>query len=192
MVGKIGFLGGTFDPVHNGHLKLAEEAYNLLSLDKVVFIPAYIPPHKKEESITPIEHRLNMLELAVEGIPFVEISDIEAKKKDVCYTVDTLIELRVDYPAETEFFFIVGSDFLQEYTTWKDYEKLFNLANFVVAIRPGFSVADIPENVRLLEGDFPYISSSDIRVIIKHGEYFDGQIPRRVFNYIRKHGLYKN
>jgi len=189
---KIGILGGTFDPIHKGHLVLAEEAYQLLRLDKVLFVPAYIPPHKDPATITPIEHRLKMLELALDEFSFIEISEVEVSKKEVCYTIDTLRELKEIYPEDTEFFFLVGSDFVQDYKTWKEPNTLISLATFIIAVRPGFAISSIPEGMRLLEGNFPFISSTDIRIIVRHGEYLDEQLPRVVFNYIKKNKLYNS
>ncbi len=188
---KIGLIGGTFDPVHIGHLALAEEAYEVLSLDKIIFIPAFTPPHKDPKFISNVEHRVKMLKLAISDLHYCEISDIEVKKQDVCYTCDTLKELREVYPSGTDFTFLVGSDFIQDYTTWKNYQELPGLATFVIAVRPGFGLSELPEGMRLLEGNFPFVSSSDIRIIVNHGDNVAKQLPYRVFDYIKKNKIYK-
>ena len=101
-----------------------------------------------------------------------------------------MVEIKNLYSENTEFYFLVGSDFIQNYKTWKDYERLLTLANFVIAVRPGFSLVGLPEGMRLLEGDFPYISSRDIRIIVKSGDNVSQQMPSKVFNYIKKNKLY--
>jgi len=187
---KLGLLGGTFDPVHNGHVVLAEKAHEELGLDKVIFIPAFIPPHKNAEGITAVEHRLKMLEISSQDLSFCEISDIELKKEQVVYTVDTLREMRAIYGEAAELYFLVGSDFVDQYTTWKDYTTLSSLATFMIAARPGFSVNHIPEGMQLLEGDFPLVSSSDLRIIIRNGENVSRYVPLAVCNYIKNNNLY--
>ena len=188
---KIGLLGGTFDPVHNGHLALAGTAYNELDLDRIIFIPAYIPPHKDPSKITPLEHRLTMLRLAVDPYPFCEISDIEISKERKVYTIETLREFHSRYPEDTSFYYLVGSDFIENYTTWKEYKELLRLAIFTVAARPGFSVSRVPDGIHILEGDFPLISSTDIRIIVRNGENVSRYVPSEVYNYIRDNSLYQ-
>ncbi len=187
---KIGLVGGTFDPVHNGHIALATKAYETLELDTVLFIPAFIPPHKNAPTITAVEHRRTMLEMALEGLSFCEISDIELAKERVVNTIDTLQELRTVYGAEVELYFLVGSDFVDQYTTWKEYEKLSSAAHFMIAARPGFSVSQIPEGMQLLEGDFPLVSSTDLRIIIRNGENVSRYLPANVYSYIQRNQLY--
>lgn len=188
---RIGIIGGTFDPVHKGHLALAQKAYTYLELDKVIFVPAYIAPHKQTETTTAPDHRLAMLRLAIEGMDFCEISTYEFDKQEVVYTIDTLRHMREKFGTEAKLFFIVGSDFVYEYKTWKDYQQLFEYATFAVAARPGFKVRDLIEGMILLEGDFPCISSTDVRLIFKHGESALSCVPSKVFDYMREHGLYQ-
>ena len=188
---KIGILGGTFDPVHKGHLQLAEEAYTRLKLDSVLFMPAFIPPHKQDSVITSPEHRLAMLERALKELPYCQILDFELKQQKVVYTVDTLLELKKMYSINTEFFFLVGSDFIYEYQTWKKPELLLTLAEFVVAARPGFVVKVLPPSTQLLEGDFINVSSSEIRDNFAHNSNNAEFIPEQVLSYINEFGLYK-
>ncbi|MBU1862426.1 MAG: nicotinate-nucleotide adenylyltransferase [Candidatus Omnitrophica bacterium] len=188
---KIGLLGGTFDPVHDGHLDLAQRALSELALQKIIFIPAFIPPHKESSSITSAVCRCEMLQLALEGKPQYEISDIEIQKQQKTYTVDTLREIKEIYPPDTEFFFLVGSDFLHEYHTWKEPEVVITLAQFVVAGRPGFPYASLPKRMIFLEGDFPSISSTAIRKTIKKGLDVTNMLPSSVYLYIKKYQLYQ-
>lgn len=187
---KIGLLGGTFDPVHNGHLALAKRAYDVLSLDKVLFIPSFLPPHKEERTVTPVLHRLKMLEIALNGYPFCEVSDIEISKERVVYTIDTLRELRERYTARVQLFFLVGSDFIDQYKTWKEYALLNSFAQFMIAARPGFSAGRVPEGMQLLEGNFPLVSSTDLRIIIRNNENVSRYLPAQVIQYIKQHELY--
>jgi len=187
---KIGLLGGTFDPVHNGHITLAEVAHKTLNLEAVLFIPAYIPPHKDPQSVTPVEHRIAMLTLALEGKDFCRISQIELERRKVRYTIDTLKELRQHYPENCQFCFLVGSDFIDQYKTWKDYTFLTQHASFYIAVRPGFPVTQIPEGMQVLEGAFPLVASTDLRIIIKNGENVSRYIPSNVYEYIQRHALY--
>ncbi len=187
---RVGLLGGTFDPVHNGHLTLAKATYQSFQLDKVLFIPAYTPPHKQGQVITSLDHRLEMLSIAVKELPFVGISDIEISKKAVRYTVETLRELKSILSDDTELFFLVGSDFILDYPTWKEPESLFRLATFVVAARPGYAVDVVPEGVQVLHGNFPNISSTDIRTMVQGGSDISSFVPAGVIKYIMQHNVY--
>lgn len=187
---RIGIIGGTFDPVHNGHVYLAEKAYQNLQLDSVLFMPAFIPPHKQGQVTASVEDRLAMLRLSLSDLPYVEISDFEIKQAKVMYTVDTLREMRKMYSPNTELFFIVGSDFVYEYQTWKNPDELLRLATFAVAVRPGFSFNVLPPSTVLLEGDFPEISSSEIRNrLIEHSDCA-GYLPTAVNDYIQTRRIY--
>ena len=135
---RVGLLGGTFNPVHLGHLRAAEEIREVLTLDKIYFIPASIPPHKDSGDIISPNNRLKMLELAIQDNPIFEISDVELKRDGASYTIDTLKHFSSNFP-EFEFYFIVGNDLFVEIDTWKDFKQLFELSNFAVITRPGFS-----------------------------------------------------
>ena len=117
---RIGILGGTFDPIHLGHLYLARKVLSKFSLNKIIFIPVYLPPHKKNIKITDAKHRCNMLKLAVANYKRFKVSDIEIKRKDLSYSVETLHEFRKQYGVSTELFFITGSDSLKELHKWKN------------------------------------------------------------------------
>ncbi|HSE83500.1 MAG TPA: nicotinate-nucleotide adenylyltransferase [Thermodesulfobacteriota bacterium] len=147
---KVGLLGGTFNPIHLGHLRAAEEVREILGLEKIYFIPASIPPHKDPLEVASSSHRLKMLEIAARGNPFFEISDFELKHDGPSYTIDTLKFFSTEFP-EFDPYFILGTDLFSEIDTWKEYKKLFAMSNFVLITRPGFSLIriDSPHTVRL-------------------------------------------
>jgi nicotinate-nucleotide adenylyltransferase len=132
----IGLLGGTFNPIHNGHLHLAEAVRKKLHLDRILFIPSGNPPHKKEAEIPPAEHRLEMTRLALLGHPGFELSDIEVKRPGKSYSVETVSELKRLYPHD-RLFFIIGTDAFLDLPTWREPERLLSLCDFVVVSRPG-------------------------------------------------------
>ena len=140
-VNRIGFLGGTFDPVHFGHLRMAEEARYYFNLEKVYFLPSRIPPHKLGRKITPPETRVQMLKSAIEGNPFFDIDTHDLDMDKPSYTVNTLTELREKYSG-SEIFFIIGMDSFRQLHTWKNFMALFELANFAVARRPRYSLIE--------------------------------------------------
>ncbi len=214
---KLGLLGGTFNPVHLGHLRAAEEIREILELDKIHFIPASIPPHKDSEDIITTEDRLKMLELATYGNPFFEISDIELKRGGASYTIDTLRHFSYSYP-EYELYFIVGNELFAEINTWKDFKQLFALSNFVVITRPGFS-GDYSSLIPLaVKEDFRYhktenevttyfhrgsktltivqiegiqVSSTQIRNLLEKDKSVKYLVPATIESYILSKKLYK-
>lgn len=212
---RIAILGGTFNPVHYGHLRIAEEVREILGLDKVLFIPAFHPPHKENGSLIPPEKRLNMVRLAIEDNPFFDVSDIEIKRDERSYSIVTLREIHEAQP-ETEINFIVGTDSFNEITTWCEYEKLFKLINFVVVPRQGYPVKKIGEVLPvalakqfwydikkgIYTNDFGHfiiymettlmaISASDIRDQVKEGRSLRYLLPPAVEEYIKAERLYK-
>lgn len=188
---RIGILGGTFDPIHIGHLILAQEAHIRLRLDKVVFVPAATPPHKDPQSVAPASHRLHMVELAVSGDPRFEVSDVELRRPGRSYTVDTLRHMRRLWP-DVQLFLLIGVDNLKELTTWKEYEALFQLSRIVVAYRPGTEPGgELTERVRFLPIPMVAISASEIRARVAKGEPIRYLVPPEVEWYIREQGLYR-
>ncbi len=212
---KTGILGGTFDPVHNGHLAVAELVLNQLRLDRILFIPAARPPHKPQAAITPFSRRSAMLELALADYPRFELCSIEENRPGPSYSIDTIRQL-AGQSSETEaFFFIIGLDAFVEINTWKEWQKLPKLASLVVinrySPRSVDSAAIIP---RLFSGYkekkkgtwstekgnsiyFPAmeplsVSSTEIREKIKAGKPISRLTPDRVEEYIRTHGLYRD
>jgi nicotinate-nucleotide adenylyltransferase len=141
---KIGLLGGTFNPIHNCHLSIAEEARKRLSLDRVIFIPSHVPPHKKEDlDVTEARHRYEMVHLGIKKHPAFEVSDLEIKRPGPSYSVDTVQSLRSLLGVKTELFFIVGLDAFLLIGSWKSPGKLMALCNFVVISRAGSRFLDL-------------------------------------------------
>ncbi|MCX5715673.1 MAG: nicotinate-nucleotide adenylyltransferase [Candidatus Omnitrophica bacterium] len=186
---KIGILGGTFNPIHIGHLILAEEAFSKLNLDKVIFVPAYLPPHK-DEAVLDAEHRFNMTVLAIEGNPHFEVSRVEIEVKQKSYSIDTLQKFREKYGPKADFFFITGSDSLKELSSWKNIDDVFRLANFIVAKRPGFPIGRAPKEVRVVVITEAEVSASEIRKRLKEKRSIRYLVPEKVRDYIDKYKLY--
>jgi len=189
---RIGILGGTFNPIHMGHLVLAEEAKEKLNLEKVIFVPAYIPPHKKDEEITTkADDRLKMVNLAIRGNPSFEVSTFEMDSKTTSYSIETLRELKRRYGEETKLFFITGADSLGELFSWKGLDEIFKLSQFIVANRPGYDIANLPKEVEVVTITPLEISSSQIRRKIREGKSIRYLVPEAVMEYILAKGLYK-
>ena len=187
---KIGILGGTFNPVHLGHLILAQEAYRHFSLEKVLFIPSRVPPHKEATPLAAPEHRYNMVDIAIDSNPVFEASDIELKRQKTSYSVDTLRELKNTYGSNTEIYFLTGSDSLQELSSWKDVDEVLRLCRFVVATRPMFPMENPPENTELLVIPSVEISSSDVRQRVAENKSIRYLVPDGVRQYILDNKLY--
>jgi nicotinate-nucleotide adenylyltransferase len=197
---KIGILGGTFDPVHVGHLVIADQARNQLALDEVLFIPAGEPWRKADRAITSAEHRLAMLRLAIDGNEAFAISDIELRRPGPSYTADTLAQLAGER-LDDEFWFIVGADALADMRNWHEPERIFHHARVAAAPREGHGV----EAYELAEGALakhsdridrfgcPYIgvSSTDIRERVSAGRAIRYLVPDAVADYIANHALYR-
>jgi nicotinate-nucleotide adenylyltransferase len=194
---RLGLLGGTFDPFHNGHLAAAEAAIGCARLDGVIFIPAAEPPHRPP-AIASAQQRLEMCRLATAGDARFEVSDIEMKRGGPSYTVDTLRELRENHPGG-ELFLILGWDAARLFPSWRKPNEVRKLASIVVVARPGSEaprVADLKpaglegEGVVLCLRATPDISASDIRRAIAAGESIAGKVPTTVERYISAHHLY--
>lgn len=189
---KIGILGGTFDPIHLGHLQLAENARTQFSLDKVLLIPAYDPPHKKKSApLASAQDRYEMVRLAIEGRPGLEISNCEIKRRGASYTIDTLKELEKQYAA-AQFYLILGHDAFLQVDLWRGVEEIKKKVQFLVAKRepthfPNFS------NTPAAWISMPLcpISSSGIREAVKRRRNVDDDLPQKVWQYIHAHGLYQ-
>lgn len=213
---KLGILGGTFDPIHFGHLRAAEEIAGQLDLFRVVFIPAARPPHKVAGPAASFEHRLAMVRLAVEGRPGLLASDMEGRRGGLSYTVETLQELHRQFGLRTDLYFITGLDAFLSIYTWKDLPRLFELANFVVIDRPGFDAGHLADffkekvspkyvwDARMgaycQTGKKPVffrqvarldISSTDVRARLARGESIRNLVPDDVRDYIMTNGLYR-
>lgn len=187
---RIGIFGGTFNPIHFGHLVLAEQAYEKLNLDKVIFVPCYYPPHKKSLRLVAPGQRYSMVKLAIQGNPRFEISDIEIKRKGCSYSVDTLRQLKNIYK-KAELFFISGSDVSNQISKWKSINEIFGLAKFVLAKRPGYRLKKYNRNISIISITELDISSSMVRRKIKTGQSIRYLMPMRVYKYIKEKRLYR-
>jgi nicotinate-nucleotide adenylyltransferase len=199
---RLGIMGGTFDPIHYGHLVTAEAVRDEFKLDKVIFVPAGNPPHKVERRVTDKKHRYLMTILATITNPFFEVSSIEIDREGYTYTIDTIKEFRKLYGEETLFYFITGADAVLEILTWKNADELLRLCYFVAATRPGIEGNKIDQEldkIRKLYGDVIYkvtvpslaISSTDIRERVAKGRPIKYLLPEPVERYIQKYNLYK-
>jgi nicotinate-nucleotide adenylyltransferase len=197
---KLGVLGGTFDPVHLGHLAIAREARYRLALDFVLFIPAGQPWMKSDQKITPAAHRVEMLWLALAGEPAFGISTLEVEREGPTYTVDTLLELKDRFGEGTEIYFIVGYDSIDELIQWREPDKIVELCHVVVVSRPGFPAPNVnelgakipalPGRLIVLDGPREDVSSTDIRRRVAQGQSITGLVPEEVEKYIKEHNLY--
>lgn len=188
---KIGILGGTFNPIHLGHLILADEVRQKLRLDKVFFIPVYLPVHKEAKDLIPPLERLKMVRMAVKDNPYFEAIDIEIKRKVKSYTIDTLRDLCHIYPQAKKFYFIVGSDALSYLNNWKDISQVMKLAKFVVASRPNYPLKNLPKDILPLAVESVDVSGFRLRQRLKNNESVRYYLPQEVHNYIIKKGFYK-
>lgn len=188
---RIGILGGTFDPIHEGHLALAKAACDQLKLDRLIFVPACTHPFESKRLVLASpEERLDMTRLAAASKPKFEVSDVELKRGGVSYTVDTLRHFRKQYPAPNELFFITGGDWGKNLSQWKEIDTIFSLAYFVVARRPGFDTSGLSPKVRFLDFVPLDISSTAIRDALKKGKPLEPVVSKPVLDYIQKHRLY--
>lgn len=197
----LGIFGGTFDPIHYGHLVAAECARHRFHLDRVIFMPAAHPPHKDVQSILGQQHRCRMVERAIAGNTAFEISTLEIDRQGVSYTIDTMDSIQRAYPA-AELYFIMGMDSLYILDTWKEVQRLVKLCRFVVATRPGYQLdrsdpvlANVPTlfwpQAELLEIPGMDISSTDLRRRVRNGEPIRYLVPREVEEYIECYNLYR-
>ncbi len=196
---KVAMLGGTFDPIHLGHLIIAEQAYNSFELDKVIFMPAGIPPHKDFKGVTGSRHRLEMVELAIKANPHFVFSDWELKKNEKSYTVDTLKYIQSSN-SKKEIYLILGADSLFDIYNWKEPEYILEHTNLIVASRPGFPLKDIitdarfrpySQNISFLDDLLIDISSSHIRDLVRRRKSIRYLVTSEVETYIKENKLYQ-
>lgn len=212
---RTGILGGTFNPIHLAHLRIAEEVREACSLDRILFIPAASPPHKETVEGVSFAHRLAMVEEAIAGNPAFAASDLESRRAGKSYSVHTLEILHRDFPGD-DFYFIIGMDSFRDLPTWREYRRLFELANIAVASRPGATVENPLEALPVaLQGEFDYdkrfkklthrsgtevifleetfldVSSTRIRRLVADGRSIRYLVPDAVQAYIQTHGLYR-
>ena len=194
---RLGVMGGTFDPIHHGHLVTAEEALWQFNLAEVVFVPTGQPWMKADREVTTAEHRYLMTVIATASNPRFSVSRVEVDRHGPTYTVDTLEELRRQHHREVELFFITGADAILEIFHWKDPEDVLSKAHFIAATRPGYDIARFEKeaptshpNVSVMDIPALAISSSDIRRRVQEGEPIRYLVPEGVNTYIRKFELY--
>jgi len=187
---KIGILGGTFNPIHLGHLILAEEVREKLGLDKVIFVPTFLPPHKDNSDIAQAIDRLKMIRIAIRANKCFIVSDIEIKRNGRSYTIDTISALKKVY-SNDELYFITGSDLLKYLEEWKDLNEIIKMVKFVVATRPGYPLEKIPAYISTVAIRAVDISAFEIRSCIRHNTSFRYLVPDGVFKYITKRKLYR-
>jgi len=211
---RLGILGGTFNPIHNAHLRIAEESRDLFGLDRVIFIPAATPPHKPLVGELSFASRLEMVRLAVADNPFFSASDMEGVRGGRSYSIDTLRALSLEFPKD-ELFFIVGADSFNDISTWRDYAAIFTLCNVVCVQRPGSTIKSLAKALPVaMAGEFCYdaaakrlnhssghgvyaldgvlldISSSHIRQLARGGRSIRYLVPDAVEHYIKEQRLY--
>lgn len=202
---RLGILGGTFDPIHLGHIAAAEAAEHALSLEAMVLIPSRIPPHRAQPATASADDRLAMAQLAADGRPGWSVSRIEIDREGKSYSYDTLAEMS---RPSTQLFFITGADAFAEIASWSRYPAVLDLANFVVVSRPGTTLDSLRERVPsafnhhsaspaaantrviLVEAHTPDVSSTEIRRRVRAGQSLSGLVPDAVQSYIAAHGLY--
>lgn len=196
---RIGLFGGTFDPIHLGHLIVAVEVRYALDLDLILFVPAGQPPHKPDQPISSDIDRVNMLELAIAGLPGFDVSTVDLDRPGPSYTADTLEHVALEYPDDRRFF-IMGADSLRDLADWHAPERIVRAAELAVAARPGVDldlreielrIPDLAGRVHMVETPLIGISATDIRRRVAGGEPITFQVPRDVEAYIHEHRLYR-
>lgn len=212
---RTGVLGGTFDPIHLGHLAVADAARRMLALDEVLLIPSLVPPHRTAGPAASPFHRFAMVAMVCAAHPYLVASDIELVRPGPSYTADTLRRLHAAGYAAWQIFFLTGADAFAEIATWREYPDVLSLAHFVVSSRPGISAAELPARlpdlalrmltvhdegvmvpdetaprVFLLDCPTPDVSSTDIRSRARDGRPIAGLVPPAIDRHIRRHGLY--
>lgn len=200
---RIGILGGTFNPIHVGHLIIAEEVYHRHGLTKVQFVPSGQPPHKTADDIIETRHRYEMVALAIKGNDHFEVSDVEISRVGKSYTIDTIDAHPEHYEKDTDPHLIIGMDTVNELPTWKDIKRLSTLCRIVVVNRPGNSLDNLDrlipilgeekvEEMRRIQVEIPSIgiSSTEIRRRLRNGLHIHYLVPHEVELYIKRHGLY--
>lgn len=186
-------MGGTFNPIHYGHLATAENIREQFGMDEVVFVPSYMPPHKSRD-IADSQHRFMMTLIATCSNSSISVSDIEIRRKGKSYTSDTIKQFRKQYGRNTEIYFITGADAFAQIHTWKDCDKLLSICKFIAARRPGYNLdgleAKYKKNLKIVEVPALAISSTDIRERIRKRKSVKYLLPEEVERYIYANGLY--
>ncbi len=187
-------MGGTFDPIHYGHLVTAEEVRDYFDLEEVVFVPSARPPHKIGQEISDPEHRYLMAVLATVTNPYFRVSRVEIERPGPSYSIDTVRHFKSVWGEDTEIFFITGADAFAQISNWNNPAELLSLCTFVAASRPGYRLrleGSLQGKIKVMEVSALAISSSEIRRRVKRGESIKYLLPEAVENYIYKNGLYR-
>ena len=198
---KVGIMGGTFNPIHNGHLTLAEEAYRQFSLDEVIFMPCGTAYMKADQKVESGQTRARMTALAIQDIPYFTMSTLEIEREGNTYTYQTLEYLNKENP-DTEYYYIVGADILFQMTQWVFPERIFSNCRILAAIRDDKTISDMGKLVRMLKREYDAnvsfvhtspmpVSSSNIRRKVAEGKSIENDVPKPVRIYIEKRGLYR-
>jgi nicotinate-nucleotide adenylyltransferase len=193
---KAGIFGGTFNPPHIGHLEIAKEAKARYGLETVFFVPSYIPPHKDPKGVIDGTHRASMVKLLIEGTPGFLLSEYETSKKTVSYSIDTIRYFETEFPG-TKFYFIIGSDAFFYMDTWREYEKVLRMIDFIIYERKGYPPEKIKRkftglsNLYWIENRYIHLASTDIRLRIREGDNETEDLGKKVYDYIEKNNLYK-
>ena len=192
---RIGIMGGTFDPIHHGHLVAASEVAHFFGLDEVIFVPTGQPWQKGDRKVSPAEDRYLMTVIATASNPRFSVSRVDIDRPGETYTIDTLRDLRAERGPDAEFFFITGADALTKMISWRDASELFAMAHFVGCTRPGhrLSTSDLPDDrVSLVEIPALAISSTECRERVRAGQPIWYLVPDGIVQYISKRGLYRD
>ncbi len=193
---KIGLFGGSFDPIHNGHLQLADWTRKRLSLNRIIFIPASIPPHKQNSTLTSAKYRYQTVQIAIDSMPHFEVSDIELKRKGVSYTIDTILYFQKKYViTKHDLYLIIGADSLIDFPGWKDPDKILDNCRVVCLRRPQINLDNAPLNLKkqaiILESPLIDISATEIRKKVRSGLSISHLVPPAVEQYIIDNNLYR-
>jgi len=192
---RIGVMGGTFDPIHHGHLVAASEVADFFALDEVIFVPTGQPWQKEDRKVSPAEDRYLMTVIATASNPRFSVSRVDIDRPGETFTIDTLRDLRAERGPEAEFYFITGADALTKMISWRDADELFKMAQFVGCTRPGhrLTMSDLPaDQVRLVEIPALAISSTECRERVRGGHPIWYLVPDGIVQYISKRGLYRD
>ncbi|MFA5104173.1 MAG: nicotinate-nucleotide adenylyltransferase [Candidatus Margulisiibacteriota bacterium] len=199
---KVGVLGGTFNPIHNGHIKLAKKALKEFGLDHILFVPTGLPPHKSSKDLAPKKHRLKMVSEAIKGKRKFKLSKMEINRSGYSYAVDTFNKLQKRLGKRTRLFYVMGLDSINSILNWKKPLELFKMCAFIVATRPGSKMRTFKrlikfpplainkEKIRIIESKMD-VSSTEIRSRIKAGKSISKLVPAGVAAYIEQNSLYK-
>lgn len=198
---RIAIMGGTFDPIHYGHLVTAEAVWEKYNLDRVVFVPSGNPPHKMDIEVTGAEHRFLMVQMAVSSNPHFAVSRIEIDRRGFTYTIDTIREIKSEFNNKLDIYFITGADALFEILSWKEADELLKECSYIAVTRPGYTKKDLYDRIDFLKKNYGAdisamdvpafaISSTEIRSRVQSGRTIKYLVPRSVEEYIIKNNLY--